>query len=158
MAARPLSSGRRGLAVALAAALAGCEPPADPADVEPPVTCISIGGVWDVEIDLDGQVCHQAWTLAQTGCDLAIPAELPCPLCFMASPLCHGGAGQAPREVMGLFDVAWSFQSGCAYVAELEARSDGTTLVGSIAVRQEYAAGGGCPGFLRFYGVGGTRP
>ncbi len=154
---RPVASSW--VALALAAAV-GCDPPGgtDPQ----PATCVQVAGTWDVAIDLDPQapgtsLCHQVWTVAQAGCTVSVAADLPCPVCFIGSPLCWGASGEAPAVSGSYLSLGWSWASICSYVAELQARSDGATLDGSISLTEQWAPGGTCPGVFRFYGVTGTR-
>lgn len=149
-----------GVALALAAALAGCHEVTESGG-PPPVTCIQVAGTWDVVLDLDPQqpgtqLCHVTWQLTQTDCNVAVLAALPCSACFMGSPDCWGAFGQASGTPQSSLRLDWTPQGPCSYDASLEAQSDGATLTGTLYL-SEHASGGGCTGSFLSAQLSGLR-
>ena len=155
---------RRTWAGALALAVALLVACSTSSEHGPPVVCLPLAGAWDVSVDLDGQqpgtnLCPVTWEVAQAACDVSVPAALPCAACFLGSPSCWGAAGQASGSPEGSLHLQWSWHDPypCSYRAELDARTDGATLSGTITIQELWAPGGVCTGFVRSYSVTGTR-
>ena len=157
---RPGASIGVALALALAAALASCHEVSESGG-PPPVTCIQVAGIWDVVLDLDPQqpgtqLCHVTWQLAQAGCNVTVPAALPCTACFLGSPDCWGAWGQASGTPQSWLRLDWTPQGPCSYDASLEAQSDGFTISGTIYLT-EHVPAGGCTGTYLSVQVSGSR-
>lgn len=142
-------------AIALATAL-GCGPRGGSDPPPPPPECLDVAGTWDVTLAAG---CREVWQVAQSGCSVTVAAALPCPPCFLASPLCHGASGSAPDPAGSPLRLEWSWIGfgSCSYGGDLEASSDGRSLEGHIGVLQHWAPGGTCPGRIDVYPVTGTR-
>jgi hypothetical protein len=158
--ASDLRPGWVGALVLAAALVAGCSTN----DGGPTVVCLPMGGTWDVSVDLDSQqpgtnLCPVTWEVAQAACDVSVAAALPCEACFLGSPDCWGAGGQASGSPEGSLYLQWSWSDPypCSYRADLEVRSDGVTLSGTILLEELWAPGGTCTGFVRTYSVTGTR-